>query len=188
MLKQDELLDARKRSESLDDLKQEDDDARPGGLSEQERTLRRLFDAQPSRSVIAPVSGPSSFSDVFGLGSPAPSAVQLESSKLIMKQFEQLLNSSPTRGTGPEPPNSLNGLSSALTTPAFGGFNFPGASQPGGLDAALGAMNSSPSVSGLSDLSAKGFEPLTPSVAQPKIELPKVPHPPSVMDFPQRKF
>ena len=118
-----------------------------------------------------------------------PSAEQLESHKFTMKQFEQLLNSSHAPVTGAEPFNSLSGLSSALTAPALGGWdNLPGASSPGGVEAAWGAMTPPLGVSGLQDFSAKGFEPLTPSAAQPKFEMPKVARPPSVMDFPQRKF
>jgi len=185
MLKEDQLLDARKRSESLDDLKEQDDGTLPGVLTEQERTMRRLFNSPAASTLAAPDSGRSSFSDVFGLGNPVPSAEQLESSKLIMKQFEQLLNSSSTHVTGPEPPNSLSGLSSTLTAPALGGLdNLPA---PGGVGATLGAMNPGLGAS-VQDFSAKGFEPLTPSAAQPKLEMPKVPRPPTVMDFPQRKF
>ena len=189
LLKQDELLEARERSESLDDLKEQDYGASPGGLTEQERTLRRLFNSQAAGTVVAPEPGRSSFSDVFGQGNSMPSAEQLESHKFTMKQFEQLFNSSHAPVTGAEPFNSLSGLSSALTAPAPGGWdNLPGASSPGGVEAAWGAMTPPLGVSGLQDFSAKGFEPLTPSAAQPKFEMPKVARPPSVMDFPQRKF
>ena len=186
-LKQDDS-EGRERSQSADDLKEEDDHALPGGLTEQERTMRRLFDSQPSSVIVAP-EPKSSFADVFGLGNPSPSPEQLESSKLTMQQFRQLLESGPKPVTGFEQPNSLSGLSSGLPAPALGGLDaFNGASLPGGNETTSGTMSPALGVSGLPDLSPKGPEPLAPSSAASKVEMTKVPRPPSMMDFPQRKF
>ncbi len=182
----EELLDSYKRADSLDDLKKEDDSTLPSEMTEQERELRRRFDLQPRDATVAPGSSRNSFSDVFGLGNTVQTPDQLEAHKLIMKQFEQFFSSSPNPLSGAELPNSLSGLTGARNLPLSSGLeNLPGASRLSGFEATLGTINPSAGAGGLPDFSVKGLEPLSPPAAPPT---PKVARPPSVMDFPQRKF
>ena len=188
-LKKDELLEARRRSDSLDDLKAQDDATLPGGLTDQERTLRRLFDSQPGRTVAAPDSGRGSFSDVFGLGNNNPSREEVEAHKITLKQFEQLFSSSPGPIPGTDLQSSLSGLSGARTAPAASGLDtLPASTRSTGFEATLGTINTPLGVSGLQDFGAKGFNQWTPAAAPPRVDMPNVPRPPSVLDFPQRKF
>ena len=170
------------RAISLEDLKPKAEDTVAKPVNEGERVLRRLFDSQPTESAVASDSARTSASDIFGLGNSTPSPDQLESHKMLQKQFESLYSTVSAASSITELQNSLGGAlapvrqSDSFTSPTKSGF-----------EPTLGTISAPFTGSAVPDMNFKDFNSWSSPAAAPRIELPKMPTT-SIFDIPRRKF
>jgi hypothetical protein len=156
-----------KQSDLPEDADSKRESDRPG-LSQNDRTLRHLFDAKSGGSYNAPESLRSPVSDLFGLGVVPPTPEQLEAQKVYQDKFKALvgLPTLATVGAG-----SLSGLPDVrpvappiASVPALGN-SF--SSRPGGFDG-VSSIFGATALPGLPDLLAKPASPWTAPATLPK--------------------
>jgi len=187
--KEKDPLSPRKGLDKSDDSDSPDDANLPSGVSDSEKSLRKLLGLD-AKGAVAPAPVHSTLSDIFGLGDNLPSPEDIKAHQDYMKRFQEVLNgSTPVSSTDP-----LNALGSS-GGPGRGAFNPAsglGASTAHGwtegYDPQLGMVNPTYIPGSSMDLNARAVNGWNPSYTPPKPEPPKLTPPAPNFTPPRRAF
>ena len=146
------------------------------GQSENDRTLRNLFDSKSANSFITTESMRSPVSDLFGLGVVPPTPEQLEAQKAYQERFKALVGLPTLATAGAALPSSLSGIADLhpAAPPRDLGNASLSISHPSGLDTFTSTLGAPPSsLGGSPDLLPKAPTLWNVPATPPKAEPPK---------------
>ncbi len=185
--KDDGRFGAPNKSKQRDDPAARDDANLPTGLMESEQALKKFFESNPGDGGLAPTPARNPFSDIFGLGDPAPSREKALEHKKLMEEFHHILDFSQQPASSANSPGGSSDATRWSANPVSGLEGSWGSSRRDGFGTQLGAINPILTPSGPPDVNAQalGQSSLTPAV--PK-DLPKVAPPTPTFTAPRRAF
>jgi hypothetical protein len=167
----------------------QDEEKLPSGIKASEQRLRGLLGNDPNAGAFNPATARGTLSDIFGVGADvSPSREQIRAHEDYMKQYQNLLDGSPS---SPVPLNAFNSLAGAPTPAAAG---LPVSSIPtetGHYTSLSGVAEVSQVPTSLTDPTTKVLNEWNPyqTPSSPLLDPPKPIQPlPANFDFPRRKF
>jgi hypothetical protein len=168
----------------------EEDPSQPDGLTDTERTLRKLFHSESGENVNAPNERPSSFSDIFKLDKFTP-VEKTDAQKARFEEYRRMLQGPAVTSVGGEMSPAGGLLDDPLKrgangTPGLTGL--PGNDRRSSYDSQLGTISPILKPTPLPEAGPRLSNPGSLTPLLPKIDPPKVTPPTPTFAAPKRAF
>ena len=175
--KDDDLLDASRKTNPHDQLASHDDSNLPSGLKESAQALQQLSESDTAGGPFGRGATRSSFSDIFGLGANTLSKQQMAEHTKLMNEYHSIVDPSwhpPAVASAANPAFGLTDAAQPMRNAAAGLAGSSSLATHRGLDAQWDVINPMLGPPGLPDVNAQALGQSRPAPPVPKVESPTV--------------